>query len=44
MMWFMLTLTLLVVLVLVYAVLSASSEEDEILEEYWEKWNDSKKL
>lgn len=44
MMWFILTLALLVVLVLVYAVLSAGSTEDEIMEEYWQKWDDSKKL
>ena len=43
MMWFMLTLGLLAVLILVYAVLSAGSTEDEIMEDLYREWNDSKK-
>lgn len=44
MMYLILTIAGLAILLLVYAVLSAASEEDDLLEEYWEseRWKEEK--
>lgn len=46
MIWLILALAIGAVAILVYAVLSVASEEDDLMEEFWEaeRWKEQEKL